>query len=79
MLTTKILEEQDEFVKEKGTREQILNMRQLLEKGRKYQTPFILCFLAYKKGCEHVKLSKMWKVLVDMMVRSGAKINQLDI
>lgn len=65
-VTTRIPEEQAGFVKGKGTREQILNMQQLIEKERKYQTPFILRFLDYKKAFDYVKWNKLWKVLGDM-------------
>lgn len=44
-------------------------MRQLIGKGREYQTLFILYFfLDYRKAIDFVKWSKMWHVVVDIGV-----------
>jgi hypothetical protein len=60
--------EQAGFVKGKGTREQILNIRQLIEKCREFQTPAVLCFIDYKKAFDFVNWDYLWKVLLDMGV-----------
>lgn len=46
-LDRQIPHEQAGFVKGKGTREQILNLRQLTEKSREFNIPMVICFLDY--------------------------------
>lgn len=53
-LEHQIPQEQAGFVKVKGTREQILNIRQLIEKSRKFQVPMIICFMDYQKAFDCV-------------------------
>ncbi|KAA5657335.1 reverse transcriptase family protein, partial [Pseudomonas aeruginosa] len=62
-LDEQIPQEQAGFVKGRGTREQILNVRQLIEKGREYNVPFIMCFIDYSKAFDCVNWSSLWKVL----------------
>ncbi|KAF2903425.1 hypothetical protein ILUMI_02765 [Ignelater luminosus] len=62
-LTQQIALEQAGFVKGRGTREQILNARQLIEKARKYSVPICLCSVDFEKA----KLewsSKNWRKTV---------------
>lgn len=40
-----------------------LNVRQLIEKGREYNVPFIMCFIDYSKAFDCVNWSSLWKVL----------------
>lgn len=47
-------EEQSDFVKGKGTQEQILNIWQIIEKGREFNVPFYLCFVDYQKAFDTV-------------------------
>ncbi len=61
-----IPKEQAGFVKGRGTREQILNMRQLIEKAREYNVEMILCFVDYKKAFDCVDWKKLWLILLEM-------------
>lgn len=47
--------EQAGFVKGRGTREQILNIRQLIEKSREFNQPLVMYFIDYNKAfdCVH--------------------------
>lgn len=65
-LDCQIPQEQAGFVKGKGTREQILNIRQLIEKSREYQVPMIICFVDYQKAFDCVNWAKLWTILVHM-------------
>ena len=60
--------EQAGFVKGRGTREQILNVRQLIEKCREFNTPLILCFVDYNKAFDCVKWKNLWVILAEMGV-----------
>lgn len=61
-----IPEEQTGFMKGCGTREQILNLRQIIEKCREYNMPAVLCFIDYHKAFDNVIWSKLWLVLTKM-------------
>ena len=67
-LNKEISQEQAGFVKGKGTREQILNVRQIIEKAREFNTPLYICFVDFKKAFDSVKWGKLWNVLIDMEV-----------
>ena len=59
--TTINCEEQAGFVPDCRTREQILNIRQIKEKARKYNKPVFLCFIDYEKAFDNSKWSILWK------------------
>jgi hypothetical protein len=51
------------YVKDNGTREQILNIWQLIEKHRQFGTPLVLCFSDYTKAFDCVIWEKLWLTL----------------
>ncbi|KMQ89503.1 endonuclease-reverse transcriptase [Lasius niger] len=61
-----IAPEQAGFVSGRGTREQILNLRQLIEKAREYYMPMFLCFVDYEKAFDNVKWHLLWPILGEM-------------
>ncbi|XP_049886587.1 uncharacterized protein LOC126381094 [Pectinophora gossypiella] len=65
-ITAEIPEEQAGFVRGKGTREQILNVRQVIEKSREFNSPVVLCFIDYTKAFDCVQWDKLWSVLLEM-------------
>ncbi|KAF2888470.1 hypothetical protein ILUMI_17704 [Ignelater luminosus] len=67
-LTHQIAPEQVEFVKGRGTSEQILNARQLIEKAWKYSVPIFLCFVDYDKAFDNVRWPKLWTTLGELGV-----------
>ncbi|KAF2886007.1 hypothetical protein ILUMI_20166 [Ignelater luminosus] len=67
-LTHQIASEQATFVKGRGTREQILNARQLIEKARIYSVPIYLCFVDYEKAFDNVLWLKLWTTLGELGV-----------
>ncbi|KAJ2946814.1 hypothetical protein O0L34_g16138 [Tuta absoluta] len=60
--------EQSGFVAGKGTREQILNVRVLIEKCREFNIPLVLCFIDYAKAFDCVQWNTMLDVLIEMGV-----------
>ncbi|XP_012544182.2 transposon TX1 uncharacterized 149 kDa protein [Bombyx mori] len=67
-LDWQIPQEQAGFVKGKGTREQILNIRQLIERSYEFGTPMIMCFIDYSKAFDCVKWDHLWKILAELGV-----------
>lgn len=65
-LDWQIPEEQVGFVSGKDTREQILNVRQIIEKAREFVKPTYLCFLDYSKAFDCVNWPRLWGILLDM-------------
>ncbi|CAH2108374.1 unnamed protein product [Euphydryas editha] len=67
-LQWQIPEEQAGFVRGRGTREQIVNVRQLIEKSREFCRPILLCFIDYSKAFDCVRWDCLWKILLEMGV-----------
>ena len=51
------------FRKGRGTRNQIANIRWILEKAREFQKNIYFCFLDYDKAFDCVDHNKLWKIL----------------
>ena len=54
------------FRKGKGTRDQIANIRQIIEKAREFQKNTYFCFIDYAKAFDCVDHNKLWKILKEM-------------
>ena len=54
------------FWKGRGTRDQIANIRWIMEKAREFQKTIYLCFLDYAKAFDCVDHNKLWKILKEM-------------
>ena len=54
------------FRKGKGTRDQIANIRWIVEKAREFQKNIYFCFLDYAKTFDCVDHNKLWKILLEM-------------
>ena len=59
-------EVQTGFRKGKGTRDQIANIRWIIEKARGFQKNIYFCFLDYTKAFDCVDHNKLWKILKEM-------------
>ena len=57
---------QDGFRKGRGTRDQIVNIRWIIEKAREFQRNIYFCFIDYAKAFDCVDHNKVWKVLQEM-------------
>ena len=51
------------FRKGRGTRDQIANIRWILEKAREFQKNIYFCFTDYAKAFDCVDHNKLWKIL----------------
>ena len=54
------------FRKGRGTRDQIANIRWIVEKAREFQKNIYFCFIDYAKAIDCVDHNKMWKILKEM-------------
>ena len=56
------------FRKGRGTRDQITNIRWIMEKAREFQKSIYFCFIDYAKTFECVDHNKLWKILKEMKI-----------
>ena len=54
------------FRKGRGTRDQIANIRWIIEKAREFQKNIYFCFIDYTKAFDCVDHNKPWKILQEM-------------
>ena len=54
------------FREDRGTRDQIANIRWRIEKAREYQRSIYFCFIDYAKAFDCVDHNKLWKILQEM-------------
>ena len=54
------------FRKGRGTRDQIANIRWIMEKAREFQKNIYCCFIDYAKAFDCVDHNKLWKILQEM-------------
>ena len=52
--------------KGRGTRDQIANIRWIIEKAREFQKNIYFCFIDYAKAFACVDHNKLWKILQEM-------------
>ena len=52
--------------KGRGNRDQIANIRWIMEKAREFQKNIYLCFVDYAKAFDCVDHNKQWKILREM-------------
>ena len=57
---------QAEFRKGRGTRDQIANIRWIMEKAREFQKNIYFCFIGYTKAFDCVDHNKLWEILKEM-------------
>ena len=54
------------FRKGRGTRDQIANIRWIMEKGSEFEKNIYFCFIDYAKAFDCVDHNKLWKILKEM-------------
>ena len=54
------------FRKGRGTRDQIANIRWIMEKASEFQKNIYFCFIDYAKAFVCVDHNKLWKILKEM-------------
>ena len=58
------------FRKDRGTRDQIANIRWIIKKAREFQKNIYFCYIEYAKAFDCVEHNKLWKMLRDGNTRS---------
>ena len=53
------------FRQDRGTRDQIANIRWIMGKAREFQKNIYFCFIDNAKAFDYVDHSKLWKILRD--------------
>ena len=61
-----LLDVQVGFRKGRGTRDQIANIRWIIEKAREFQQNIYFCFIDYAKVFDCVDHNKQWKILKEI-------------
>ena len=56
------------FRKRRGTRDQIANIRWIIEKAREFQNNIYFCFIDYTKAFDFVDHDKLWTILKEMRI-----------
>ena len=59
---------QASFRKGRGTRDQIANIRRIMEKAREFQKNMHFCFIDYTKAFDSVDDNTLWKILKEMEI-----------
>ena len=54
--------------KGRGTRDQIANIRWIMEKAREFQKNIYFCFIDYAKAFDCVNHNQLWKILKEMRI-----------
>uniref|UniRef100_A0AC11E6W3 Uncharacterized protein n=1 Tax=Ovis aries TaxID=9940 RepID=A0AC11E6W3_SHEEP len=54
------------FRKDRGTRDQIANIRWIIKKARHFQKNIYFCFIDYAKAFDCVDHNKLWKILKEL-------------
>ena len=65
-MNQEISDVQVRFRKDRGTRDQIANIRWIIDKAREYQKNIYFCFTDYAKAFDCVDHSKLWNVLKEV-------------
>ena len=63
-----LLDVQAGFRKGRGTRDQIANIRWIMEKAREFQKNICFCFIDCAKAFDFVDHNKVWKILKEMRI-----------
>ena len=56
------------FIKGRGTRDQITNIRWIVEKATEFQKNTYFCFIEYAKAYDCVDHNKLWKILKEIEI-----------
>ena len=55
--------------KGRGTKDQIANLRWIIEKARQFQKNIYFCFIDHVKAFDCVDHNKLWKILKEMGIQ----------
>ena len=63
---TEISDEQAGSRRGRGTRDQITNLRILMQKAREHQQPLYACFIDFKKAFDSISHERLWITMLEM-------------
>jgi hypothetical protein len=63
---SEIADEQAGFRQGRGTRDQVTNLRILMQKAHEHQQPVYMCFIDFRKAFDWVSHDKLWLAMMDM-------------
>ena len=58
------------FWRGRGTRDQIANIRWIIEKAREFQKNVYFCFIDYAKAFDCVDHKELWKILKEVGIQT---------
>ena len=61
-----IADEQAGFRRGRGTRDQVTNLRIVLQKAREHQQPVYMCFVDFRKAFDSISHERLWTVMLEM-------------
>ena len=67
-MNQELLDAQAGFRKGRGTRDQIANIRWIIEKARELHKNIYFCFIDYDKAFDCVDHNELWKILKQMEI-----------
>ena len=67
------------FWKGRRTRDQIANIRWIMEKAREFQKTIYFCLIDYAKAFDCVDHNKLWKILKEMGIPDQKQQLKLDM
>jgi len=62
---TENADEQTKFRQDRGTIDQITNLRMLMHKAREHQQPLYMCFVDFKMRFDSISYDKLWVTMMD--------------
>ena len=65
-MNCELIDVQAGFRKVRGPRDQIANIRWIMEKAREFQKNIYFCFIDYAKAVDCVEYNQLWKILKEM-------------
>ena len=66
IIINRIIKKQAGFVEDKGTRDQIVNIRNIMEKWKNHDIPINLCFIDYAKAFDCVSHAQLRNIITKM-------------
>src|SRR5688572_16803738 len=63
---SEVAEEQAGFRKARGTRDQITNLRIIMQKANEHQQPLFMCFVDFKKAFDSIAHETLWMTMIEM-------------
>jgi hypothetical protein len=63
---SEVADEQAGFRRGRGTRDQVTNLRIVMQKAREHQQPLYMCFVDFKKAFDSISHERLWITMLEM-------------